>query len=58
MILKPFVPAVLMGIALWNLPLGLFSALTAGVIIYGTLLIVFRCVSLDEVRGYIHSVVR
>lgn len=55
--LKPLLAALLMGIALLFLPLNLFTALGIGSLLYFALLIFLRCLTLDEVAGYVHSLV-
>jgi O-antigen/teichoic acid export membrane protein len=58
MTIKPLLSAVLMGAALWALPMNLFVALAVGILLYGTFLLLFRCVSIEEILGYVHSFVR
>lgn len=56
--LKPCVAGLLMGLALWYLPVNLFLAIAVGAVIYAGLLLLFRCISVEEVLGYVHSLVQ
>lgn len=58
MTLKPLVAGVVMGLALLIMPLNLFVALAVGASIYFALLLALRCLTLEEVAGYVHSLVR
>ena len=53
--LKPLAAGVLMGLALWFLPLNLFLLLAIGIAIYFVLLIAFRALTLDEINAYVQS---
>jgi O-antigen/teichoic acid export membrane protein len=50
--IRPFLAAVVMGAVLWLVPVGIFAALALGVGVYAVMLVLFRAVSLEEVRGY------
>ena len=58
MTLKPLLAGILMGLALALIPLNLFVALAVGASIYFVLLLALRCLTLEEVAGYMHSIVR
>ena len=58
MTLKPLLAGLLMGLGLVLFPLNLFVALVIGTALYVTLLLVLRCLTIEEVAGYVHSLVR
>jgi len=58
MTVKPLLAGLLMGLGLVLFPLNLFVALVIGTVVYFAFLLVFRCLTLDEVAGYVHSLVR
>jgi O-antigen/teichoic acid export membrane protein len=58
MTLKPLVAGAIMGLALFVIPLNLFVALALGTVLYFVLLLALRCLTLEEVAGYVHSLVR
>jgi O-antigen/teichoic acid export membrane protein len=58
MTLKPFLAGLLMGSGLVLFPLNLFVALIIGTALYVAFLLMFRCVTIEEVAGYVHSLVR
>lgn len=57
MTLKPLLAASIMGLTLWLLPLNLLAVFTIGVLMYFGLLLALRSISLDEVTGYMQSLV-
>jgi O-antigen/teichoic acid export membrane protein len=58
MTVKPLLAGVLMGLALVLFPLSLFLSLVLGTIVYAAFLLLFRCLTIEEVAGYVHSLVR
>jgi O-antigen/teichoic acid export membrane protein len=58
MTMKPLVAGAIMGLALLVVPLNLFVALAAGSLLYFAMLLALRCLTLEEVAGYVHSLVR
>jgi O-antigen/teichoic acid export membrane protein len=58
MTVKPLLAGLLMGLALLLFPLGLFLSLVLGTIVYASFLLLFRCLTIEEVAGYVHSLVR
>jgi O-antigen/teichoic acid export membrane protein len=58
MTLRPLVAGLLMGLILMLFPLNVFVALVIGTALYGALLLMFRCLTLDEITGYVHSLIR
>ena len=58
MTLKPLVAGLLMGVALVLFPLSLVVSLVLGTIVYAVFLLMFRCLTIEEVAGYVHSLVR
>ena len=54
---RPLLAAILMGTALFLVPMNLFVALALGAVLYVIFLLAFRSVTLDEVAGYVHSFV-
>lgn len=58
MSIKPLLAGSIMGLALVLVPLNLFVALAVGASIYFVLLLALRCLTLEEVAGYVHSIVR
>jgi O-antigen/teichoic acid export membrane protein len=58
MTVKPLLAGLLMGLALVLFPLSLIVSLVLGTLVYAVFLLVFRCLTIDEVAGYVHSLVR
>jgi O-antigen/teichoic acid export membrane protein len=58
MTVKPLLAGLLMGLALVLFPLSLFLSLVLGTIVYAAFLLIFRCLTVEEVAGYVHSLVR
>ena len=58
MTFKPLLAGLLMGLALVLFPLSLFLSLVLGTIVYASFLLMFRCLTFEEVAGYVHSLVR
>ena len=55
---KPLLAGGLMGLSLLLIPMNLFAALAMGVVVYFLFLLLFRCLTLQEVSGYVHSLAR
>jgi len=54
---RPLAAGLLMGLALWFLPLNLFVLLAIGIVLYFVFLVATRALSLEEVTTYVHSLV-
>ncbi len=55
---RPLAAGLLMGLALWFLPLNLFVLLAIGIVLYFVFLVATRALTLEEVSSYVHSLVR
>ena len=58
MTMKPLLAGLLMGLALVLFPLSLLLSLVLGTVVYAAFLLMFRCLTIEEVAGYVHSLVR
>ena len=56
--LKPLLAGLIMGLALTLFPMNLFVAAAIGTVLYVAILLLFRCVTLEELMGYVHSLAR
>lgn len=56
--IKPLLAGLVMGVTLILLPLNLFMALCLGIVVYFVLLIVLRCLTLEELSSYAHALMR
>jgi O-antigen/teichoic acid export membrane protein len=55
---KPVLAGLVMGLALAFFPMNLFIAIAVGTLLYVAMLLVLRCVTIEEITGYAHSLVR
>ena len=55
---KPLFAGLIMGLALVSFPMNLLIAVTIGAALYLAMLLLFRCVTVEELSGYVHSLVR
>lgn len=56
--IKPLFAGLLMALALLLLPQNLLVMLIVGIVVYFALLLILRAITVEEVAGYVHSVIR